>query len=338
MHGSHGNNHQGGHHQGGHHQRGHHQHGHHPHEHSARDLSNTLSYTFACAILLNVLFVCGEVAAGIFAHSMALLADAGHNTSDVLGLALAWIAHQLASRPASHRHTYGFGRVTIYAATLNAVALLGAMGALAWESISRLQTPAPVDSSVVSWVAGLGIIVNGASALLIAKNSLGDLNIRSAYLHMISDALISLGVVVCGFAIAWTGWQWLDPVAGIAIAATIAWSSRSLLVESLSLSLDGVPTSIDREEITDYLGNLPGVVAVHDLHIWALGTSRTALTAHLVRENLEDYDRFLANVGAELRERFLIDHATIQIEIHPGIADCAGCEGTQKRPPANDVT
>ena len=255
-----------------------------------------------------------QVVFGLAAHSLALLADAGHNLSDVFGLLLAWWASRLVKTRPTARRTYGLGRSSILAALANAVFLLVAVGGITWEAVRRFSDPAPVAGSTVIWVAAVGIAVNLGTALLFMAGRKGDLNVRGAFLHMAADAAVSAGVVVAGVAILFTGWHWLDPVTSLAINAVIVWGTWGLLRDALNLALDAVPEGINPAEVRDYLAALPGVTAVHDLHIWAMSTTETALTAHLVRPDAGLDDGLLAHAGEELRERFAIGHATLQLE------------------------
>jgi cobalt-zinc-cadmium efflux system protein len=245
---------------------------------------------------------------------MALLADAGHNLADVLGLLLAWGAVNLGNRRPSPRRTYGFRRSSILASLANAVILLIGVGAIAVESLRRLFEPAPVETGMVMAVAALGVVINGGSALLFLKGREHDLNIRGAFLHLASDALVSAGVIATALAIRLTGWHVLDPLAGIAIAGVITWGTWRLLAQSLHLALDGVPAEIDPAAVEAYLAGVPGVTEVHDLHIWAMSTTETALTAHLVCPSLAPGDALLAQTCRDLDSRFSIDHATLQVE------------------------
>lgn len=269
---------------------------------------------FVPAILLNLGFVVSEMAAGLIGGSLALLADAGHNLSDVLGLVLAWVAARLTRRLPTSRRTYGFHRGTILAALANAMLLLVAVGAITLESIRRLIEPEPVATGMMLWVAAAGIVVNGGTALLFARGREADLNRRGAYLHMVADAGVSVGVVLGALLIGATGWQWIDPGLGLVIAGVILAGTWGLLRESMDLAMDAVPAGIDPDAVRGFLASQPGVAAVHDLHIWALSTTETALTAHLVRPGAGVDDRFLAALGQDLRARFGIGHATLQIE------------------------
>jgi cobalt-zinc-cadmium efflux system protein len=269
---------------------------------------------FAIGIALNIGFVIVEAGFGGLAHSLALLADAGHNLSDVFGLLLAWGAFALAARRPTERRTYGFRRSSILAALFNAIILLIAVGAIAWAAIGRLANPAPVGGETVIWVALVGIIINTATALLFLSGSKGDLNIRGAFLHMAADAAVSAGVVIAGFIILYTGWVWLDPVVSLIISAVIIWGTWSLLRDSVNLALDAVPAGIDVSEVKKYLQNLPNVSEVHDLHIWAMSTTETALTAHLVRAVPHCDDALLEQASRDLHHKFNIEHTTLQFE------------------------
>jgi cobalt-zinc-cadmium efflux system protein len=301
-----------------------HRHGHdhdHDHGHGHGHHHHGPEGAFTLGAALNALLVAVQIAAGFMAGSMALLADAGHNLADVLGLVLAWAAVRLGRRRPSRRRTYGYRRSSILASLANAVILLIGVGAIAVESIRRLFEPEPVATGIVVAVAALGVALNGGSALLFLRGRTHDLNIRSAFLHLASDALVSLGVIVVALAIRFTGLTWLDPMAGLAIAAVITWGTWDLLRESLHLALDGVPAEIDPAAVEAYLAGLPGVTEVHDLHIWAMSTTETALTAHLVCPSVPPDDRLLVETAHELAARFAIDHATLQVE--RGESTCA---------------
>ena len=291
-------------------------HGHHHHAHGPANYDRA----FAIGTALNLGFVLVEAAFGIIANSVALLADAGHNLSDVLALLLAWGAAWLTRRQPTSRHTYGFGSSSILASLINAMLLLVAVGAIAFEAIGRIFRPEPVAEFTVIWVAAAGILVNGATAWMFMRGRERDINIRGAYLHMASDAAVSAGVVVAAIAIWATGWYWLDPLASLAISVVIVLGSLDLLKESTRLAMAAVPGGVDRTGVERYLAGLSGVSAVHDLHIWAISTTETALTAHLVRPAMGPDDEFLRGVAAELRARYGIGHCTIQVE-HDG-ADC----------------
>ncbi|MEO8249115.1 MAG: cation diffusion facilitator family transporter [Burkholderiales bacterium] len=307
----------------------------HPHAHEHQDHAGHGSHAghshapasfgraFAIGIGLNTAFVLVEAGYGLAANSLALLADAGHNLSDVLGLAVAWGAAALAKRQPSQQFSYGLRRSTILAALINAVLLLIAVGVIALEAVQRFTHPQPVASVTVMVVAGIGIVINTATALLFASGRKGDLNIRGAYLHMAADAAVSAGVVVAGLVILQTGWLWLDPITSLLIAAVILWSTWGLLRDSVALSLDAVPRGIDMAQVHAHLAALPGVVGVHDLHVWPISTSQTALTAHLVRpvdpERDANEDAFLSDVAASVQAKHGIDHCTFQIERASGI-------------------
>lgn len=271
---------------------------------------------------LNLGFVAVEIAYGIVAHSMALLADAGHNFGDVVGLGLAWGATALARVKPSTRRTFGFRRSTIVASVANALILLFVTGGIAWESVRRLFEPKLPHGATMVVVAAIGAVVNATSALLFMAGRKGDLNIRSAFLHLASDAGLAVGVAVAGVIIMATGWLWLDPAVSIALALTILAGTWSLMRQSLNLMLDAVPESIDPEQVKAFLGALPGVIEVHDLHIWAMSTTETALTAHLVMPTNSCEPTFLASACQALHDRFDVDHATLQIDPHEA-APCA---------------
>ncbi len=292
----------------------------HHHEHSP--LQRDYGPAFAVGVALNLGFVVVEAAAGFWAGSLALLADAGHNLSDVLGLLLAWGASYLARRRPSPRRTYGLGRASIMAALANALLLVLAVGAIGWEAIQRLIHPVAAAPLPVIAVAGVGVVVNTLTALLFLSGRKEDLNIRGAFLHMAADAAVSLGVVVGGVVIAATGWQRVDPALGLLIVAAIAWSTWDLLWQAINLSLDAVPQGIDPEAVRAYLAQLPGVSEVHDLHIWGLSTTHTALTVHLTRPGAALDDDWLAEVTHALHDRFGIGHATIQVESGAGRQTC----------------
>lgn len=292
------------------------------HDHDSHALPKDFGRAFAFGIALNSGFVIIEVVYGFLANSMALLADAGHNFSDVLGLVMAWIATLLARRLPSQTHTYGMRRGTILAALANAVLLLVAVGAIILEAVRRLLEPADVAGGTVMWVAAIGIAVNGVTAWLFASGRKGDLNVRGAFLHMVYDALVSLGVVIAGGAVLLTGWRWLDPLVSLAVAAVILLGSWKLLRDAVSMALDAVPDGLRLGEIGDFLRQLPGVSAIHDLHVWPMSTTENALTCHCVMLGGHPGDVFLIELARELKKRFKIDHATIQIEVHANNA-CA---------------
>ena len=286
------------------------------HTHNGADSHAPANFSAAFAIgtALNAMFVVAEVIYGLSAHSLALLADAGHNLGDVFGLLMAWGASALASSIPTEKHTYGFRSTSILAALLNAIILLLTTGAIAWEAVRRFHEPSTVNGQIVIWIAAAGILVNGITALLFMSGRKGDLNIRAAFLHMAGDAAIALGVVGAGFLILWTGMHWIDPVTSLAISAFIVWGTWSLMHDSLRLALHGVPPGIDLVAVREFLRSIPGIVEVHDLHIWGMSTTETALTAHLVRKASSGDDALLAHAASELHERFEIGHATLQLE------------------------
>jgi cobalt-zinc-cadmium efflux system protein len=268
----------------------------------------------AIAVGLNLIFVVIEGGFGFLSNSVALVADAGHNLSDVLGLVCAWTAMFLGRRPPGGKFTYGLGRSSVLAALANAVLLLLACGAIAWEAVSRISSPPAVTGSIVMGVAASGIVINGLSALLLHAGSHGDLNRRSAYIHMLGDAAVSAGVLLSGAVIMFTGWSRLDPIVSLLIVAAILASTWGLLRDSLHLSLDGVPSSVNSSAVMSFLADQRGVTDVHDLHIWALSTTSVALTAHLVVPNPDAEDSLLGLLTSDLKRRFKIQHATLQIE------------------------
>jgi cobalt-zinc-cadmium efflux system protein len=277
---------------------------------------------FAIGIALNTAFVIAEVIFGYASNSMALVADAGHNLSDVLGLVVAWIATILSKRAPTARYTYGLRGSSILAALFNAVFLLVAVGAIGWEAIQRLLRPEPVAGMTVIVVAAVGIVVNGLTAYLFAAGRKGDLNIRGAYLHMAADAGVSAGVVIAGSIIMFTGWIWLDAATSLAISAVIVWSTWSLLRDSMAMSLNAVPPHIDPAAVRAYLEKCAGVVQVHDLHIWPMSTTEVALTCHMVIPAGHPADAFLMQTAHHLKQDFGIQHATLQIETDPAL-ECA---------------
>jgi cobalt-zinc-cadmium efflux system protein len=303
---------------------------HHDHDHSGHDHASHAGHThapasfgtaFAIGTALNAGFVVLEAVFGLIANSTALLADAGHNLSDVFGLLVAWGASTLATRAPSQRYTYGLRSSSILAALANAVVLLIAVGAIVWEAVRHLYAPEPVAGGTVMAVAAVGIVINGATAMLFLRGKDGDLNIRGAYLHMLVDAGVSLGVVVTGALVALTGVMRLDPLVSLVIAGLIVWGTWSLLRQSTAMALHAVPPHIDPTAVRAHLASLPGVTGVHDLHIWSMSTTETALTSHLVMPKGHPGDAFLAQVAGSLREKFKIAHATLQIEL----ADAAAC-------------
>ena len=308
------------HHHGHGHGHGHggHGHGHGHHHHPAPPAS--WDRAFAIGIALNLVYVVAEASAGLWTGSVALLADAGHNLSDVLGLAVAWGGAALARTPPSKRFTYGLKGSTILAALANAVLLLVALGAIALEASHRFADPAPVPGLTVSAVAAVGILINGATAWLFARGRKGDVNIRGAYLHMLADAAVSAGVVLAGIGIWLTGIGWIDPLVSLVIAGLIFWQTWGLLRETVEMSLAAVPRAIDYDRVWEALSGLPGVAQVHDLHIWPMSTTEPVLTAHLLMPAGHPGDTFLGEAQDMLHHRFGIGHATLQVET--GTAPC----------------
>lgn len=274
----------------------------------------TFGKAFVIGIALNFGFVIVEVVYGLLSHSMALVADAGHNLSDVLGLALSLGAMVLAKRKPTKRRTYGFRSTTIMASMVNALSLLFATGGIFWESARRFMHPEPVAGKTVIVVALIGMVVNASSAALFSAGRKGDLNVRGAFLHLAADAAVSLGVAVAGGVMLFTGWAWLDPVVGILISLVILGGTWGLLRDSTNLVLDAVPEGIDPDQVKAYLAALPGVVEIHDFHIWAMSTTETALTAHLVMPEGSCHSRFLNDACKSLHEKFKIQHSTLQVE------------------------
>src|SRR5438270_4922856 len=290
-----------------------HSHGDHDHDHGHRHGQGHFTQAFAVGIAFNLGFVAVEVIFGFKANSMALLSDAGHNFSDVLGLTIAWAGGALARRGSSPRLTYGFKKASILAALVNALLLFIAVGAIGAEAIRRLLHPAPAQGQTIMIVAAIGIAVNGITAMLFARGQ-HDLNVRGAFVHMAADAVVSVAVVFAGLVILSTGQQWLDPVMSLAVAAVILWGSIGLLKESVWMSLAGVPSGIDVDRVEAALVEIDGVDAVHDLHVWPLSTTETALTAHIVTTRADYPDALLASARALLHDRFHIEHCTLQVE------------------------
>lgn len=283
------------------------------HEHAHTHSPTNFNRAFAIGTILNLLFVVIEAGYGVLSNSLALIADAGHNLSDVLTLLLAWGAMALANRSATARHTFGFKKGTILASLGSALFLCVAIGVIIWEAVSRLRSPVPVDGITISVVAAIGVVINTATALLFMSGRKNDLNIKGAFLHMAADAAVSAGVVVSGLLITFTGWNILDPVISIAIAFVILIAGWGLLKDSLHLTMAGVPAQIDAAAVLDYLTALPGVQYVHDLHIWAASTTENILTTHLVMED-GGSDEFLHQTAEHLHHEFNIHHTTIQVE------------------------
>jgi cobalt-zinc-cadmium efflux system protein len=278
------------------------------------DASAKFRRAFAIGITLNVAYIVAQIFFGIIAHSVALLADAGHNFSDVLGLLLAWCAVYLSKTRPTARRTYGLGRSSILAALANAILLLVAVGGITWEAIRRFSNPGEVAGKTVMIVATIGIVINGVTALLFSAGRKRDLNIQAAFLHMTADAAVSAGVVLAGLIIVFTGWSYIDPIASLLINIVIIWGTWGLLRDSLAMALDLVPANVDPTAVRKYFEDLPGVTAVHDLHIWPLSTTRIALTVHLEMPNPSAGDAFLHNVCQCLHNEFGIEHSTIQVE------------------------
>jgi cobalt-zinc-cadmium efflux system protein len=282
----------------------------HNHHHAPPDYNRA----FAVGVTLNVAFVIIEAIFGVLSNSLALLTDASHNLSDVIGLLLAWGAATLAKRRPSPRRTYGYSRATILASLFSGLLLMGAVGAIGWEAVNRLMEPAQPAGVTIMVVAAIGVVINSVTALFFFKGKDSDLNIRGAYLHMAADAAVSLGVVITGAMIWKYGWTWVDPVISLVIALVILLSTWGLLRDSLNLAVDAVPRNVDPNAVRSFLVALPGVEQVHDLHIWPMSTTDTALTAHLVMQPLPEDNQFLHDTAHELEHRFGIHHATIQIE------------------------
>src|SRR5712672_1083944 len=286
-------------------------HVHPPHSHAHSNYGRA----FAIGIALNLLYVGGEAVAGIASGSLALLADSGHNLSDVLSLSLSWGAAVLSRRRPSGRFTYGLRSSSILAALANAIILLVVTGGIAWEALWRISHPVPVASTIVIWVAAAGIFVNGVTALLFASGSQRDLNLKSAFLHMAADTLVTASVVAAGIAIALTGWLWLDPAVSLVVSAVIVVGTWSLMKSAIGLALDAVPEGVDAAAVRAHLLAAPGVTGLHDLHIWGMSTTETALTCHLVLPGGHPGDAVLNGVAQQLHHLFGIQHTTIQIEL-----------------------
>ena len=294
----------------------------HSHSHSHSHQHNNYSKAFLIGIILNLSYILIEVFYGLMINSMALLADAGHNFSDVLGLLLAWGAAYLAKTTTTEKRTYGFRKSTILAALFNAILLMIAVGAITFEAVRKLIQPEPVVGTTMMIVAGIGVVINAVTAMLFMKGREKDLNIKGAFLHMAADAGVSLGVVVAGFIIYSTGWLWIDPAISLVIVLVITIGTWGLLKDSFHLSMDAVPTGIELKAVGNYLRSINGVTEVHDLHIWAMSTTETALTAHLVIPGEAKDDYFLKKICGELHSRFGIEHSTIQIEKSAQSANC----------------
>ena len=300
-----------------------HDHGGHPHDHSAHaHAPASFGTAFAIGIALNLGFVVIEALYGLMSNSVSLLADAGHNLSDVLGLGVAWLATVLARRAPTARFTYGMRGSSILAALFNAVFLLVTVGGLSWEAIRRLGSPEPVAGNTMMAVAAIGILVNGVTACLFASGRKDDINLKGAFLHMASDALVSVGVVAAGLLILLTGWLSIDPIVSLVINGVIVWGTWGLLRNSVGMSMAAVPAQIDPAAVRTFLSARTGVVDVHDLHIWPMSTTENALTCHLVMPNGHPGDAFLHELAADLAQRFRINHTTVQIEVDQHLA-CA---------------
>ncbi len=282
----------------------------HQHSHKPEDYNRA----FAIGVALNVIFVVIEAGYGIATGSLALIADAGHNLSDVIGLLLAWGANFLSGKPPTEKRTYGFRKLTIMASLASAILLLFALGCITWEAIGRLFHPKPIEGITVIVVAAIGVVINTITALLFISGQKHDLNIKGAFLHMAADAAISLGVVIAGAVIMATGWLWMDPVVSLLIVVVILAGTWPLLRDSVNLAIDSVPRGIDILGIRDYLASLENVAQIHDLHVWAMSTTEVALSVHLIISDDSWDNNFLSNLQQELHDRFGIAHATIQIE------------------------
>lgn len=293
------------------------------HTHSHAPAQNNLNTAFKWAVALNVGYVLVEAGSGLMSGSLALLADAAHNLTDVAGLLVAWGAVVAAKRPANGNFTYGYGRTTILAALINALVIMLGVGAVIWEAVHRFSQPVDVSAGFVMGVAALGIVVNAGTALLFRAERHDDLNAEGAFLHMMTDAAVSLGVVLGGAVVFFTGWTLVDPIVAIGVSLMVAFATYGLLKSSLRLTLDGVPASVDSTAIKAWLEKQTGVEAVHDLHIWALSTTKNALTAHLIMPQGNPENGFLAHLAEELEEHFNIHHATFQIE--PSKTNCCLC-------------
>ena len=307
------------------HDRGHdheHTHGHTHGEAGHHHAPTDFGIAFAVGVTLNTAYVVAEAFYGFTAHSVALLADAGHNLGDVAGLLAAWLAAWMSKRQPSGQYTYGLRRSSILAALMNAIVLLVVTGGIAWEAVRRLFAPEPAGGLVIVIVSLAGVVVNGITALMFMSGRKGDLNIRGAFMHMAADASLALGVAVAGGVIMLTGWLWVDPVVSLVISIVIVIGTWSLLRDSVSLALDGVPRNVDHEAVGGYLRSLPGVTEVHDLHIWAMSTTETAMTAHLVRADADADSTLLQQITYEVRKRFGIGHATVQLETHETAVLC----------------
>jgi cobalt-zinc-cadmium efflux system protein len=294
----------------------------HHHRHAHSHAPSSFGRTFAIAIALNIALVVAQVVYGLYANSLALLADAGHNFGDVMGLAIAWVAFAIADWRPSARFTYRMRAASIMSAMANGLLLLAAVGIIVYEAVQRLFAPESVATGPVIIVAAVAVVINGASAWLLSRGSRSDLNMRGAFLHMAADAGVSVAVIVAAFGIMLTGWQWLDPAVSLLISVVILIGTWRLLRDSVRLALNAAPRDIDPAEVQRYFEGLPGVSGLHDLHIWAMSTTETALTCHLVTPGGHPGDAFLQKIAGDLRSRFAIGHATVQIELNDG-GECA---------------
>jgi cobalt-zinc-cadmium efflux system protein len=299
----------------------HHDHAHGERHHGHSHASTNFGCTFLIAASLNGIFIIAEVIYGLKANSLALLADAGHNFSDVIGLLLAWGAWWLSKRAPTNRYTYGLRSSSIMAALANAILLLIAIGGIAWEAILRFGAHEQVAGGIVMWVAGLGILINGFTAWMFSKGQ-DDLNVKAAFLHLAADAAVSAGVVIAGLIMSRTGWIWLDPVVSLVICAVIVIGTWGLLRDSLKLALHAVPESVDITKVKEFLAAQSGVSEVHDLHVWGMSTTEAALSAHLLIPGAHPGDEFLEKMATDLHDKFGIEHSTIQIEIGNGKHEC----------------
>lgn len=286
----------------------------HNHDHSHHHAPQSFNMAFALAVFLNLAFTLIEAVYAIMANSMSLLADAGHNFGDVLGLVLAWVASWLMTKAATERYSYGYKRMSIIAAIANALILVGTSAIIAYESILKLINPQPVNEMVVIIIAAIGILINGSTAMMFIRGSKDDLNIKGAFLHLAADAIISLGVVIAGTIILYTGWMPLDPIVGLLIVVTILVGTWGLLRDSINLIMDAVPHGLETKRVEAYLMQLPGVTAVHDLHIWGLSTKEIAMTAHLLAPDHSFSNKVYEKINDELKAKFNIDHITLQVE------------------------
>lgn len=285
----------------------------HSHSHSHNNAVTNTGRAFVIGIVLNLIFVAAEFFAGFYYNSMALMSDAGHNLSDVVSLLLALFAYRLSKVKANDRYTFGYRKSTILVSLLNAIILLVVVGGIIWESVEKLGDPQPVEGGAIAWVAGIGVIINGITALLFIREKNRDLNVKGAYLHMLADALVSVGVLVSGLVIAYTGWNILDPIIGIVVAVVILFSTWGLLRESLRLAMDGVPESIDRKEVEDIITATEGVAGTHHIHIWAISTTENALTAHVVTDGSRSENELKKEIKSKLTG-YGIGHTTIEFE------------------------